>query len=122
MLKEDVKFEKIYCCLSHWDSDGIERVKCIEIYEDYCKVQSLTFGGSWNVRLSDIFETEQAAKNEIVRRAELKKIEIANGIHSVEDLLRMMFEAMSNAEEYTDYERLAVAKEKAKELLGIELE
>ena len=38
----------------------------------------------------------------------------------MQDLLNMMFESM-HCEEYTDWNKIEVAKRKSKELLGVEL-
>ena len=55
--------------------------------------------------------------------AEAKKARYRAEIHSIEDLVAFMYDHhVSCCEEYTDWEARTVARQKAKELLGIKLD
>lgn len=86
----------------------------------YYETRGITFPGSGAVIATDLFKSKEEAIKEIERRKNKKKEEISNQIHSVEDLLNIMFASMYCAE-YVDYEKIEVVKRKAKELLGMEL-
>lgn len=86
----------------------------------YYETRGITFPGSSAVIATDLFKSKEAAIKEIERRKNKRKEEISSQIHSVEDLLNVMFASMYCAE-YVDYEKIEVVKNKAKELLGVEL-
>lgn len=86
----------------------------------YYKTRGITFPGSSVAIATDLFKSKEEAIKEIERRKNKKKEEISNQIHSVEDLLNIMFASMYCAE-YVDYEKIEVVKRKAKEFLGVEL-
>ena len=86
----------------------------------YYKTRGITCPGSGAAIATDLFKSKEAAIKEIERRKNKRKDEISSQIHSVEDLLNVMFASMYCAE-YVDYEKMEVVKCKAKELLGVEL-
>ena len=72
--------------------------------------------------LSDAFVFEEDAREYKRKKEEKMKNDYRNQIHSIQDLVRFMFEhTVSSAEEYTDWTARAVAIEKAKEF-GITLD
>lgn len=86
----------------------------------YYEIKGIDFPGISAAKETDLFKTKEEAIKEIERRKNERVEKISNGIHTVEDLLRMMFECM-HCEEYTDWNKIEVAKRRAKDLLGIEL-
>ena len=86
----------------------------------YYETRGITFPGSSAVIATDLFKSKEETIKEIERRKNKKKEEISNQIHSLEDLLNVMFASMY-CTEYVDYEKIEVVKRKAKELLGVEL-
>jgi hypothetical protein len=116
MLIKDVKENMQYW---HVDRDAVVKsVIVLEKHETACKVKCHPF--TWMALYEDLFLTEEAAKVANVNRIESRRKKIASEINTTEDLLHMMLMAMY-AEEYTDYDKIYVAKQKAKELLGIDL-
>lgn len=86
----------------------------------YYETRGITFPGSSVSIATDLFKSKEEASKEIEKRKKKRVEEISNQIHSVEDLLNIMFASMYCAE-YVDYEKIEVVKRKAKELLGMEL-
>lgn len=116
MLNEKIKKSAKYWCINK--SDSVVEVVVVEKYETYCTVKAFPF--TWNALYKDLFPTEEIAKTELNHRILERRERIAKEISSVEDLLNMMLNAMY-AEEYTDYDKIHVARQKAKELLGLDL-
>ena len=82
----------------------------------------LTHGGTMNVRFADMFVN----KNELIQAMQDKSnrnvADIKASIRTVEDLVCYMYDhVVANAEEYTDYDARRAVRERAKELLNIDL-
>lgn len=86
----------------------------------YYKTKGITVLGSSGAKVEDLFRTKEEAMAELSRREKREIEKISSEVNSVEDLLNMMFNCM-HCEEYTDWNKIEVAKRKAKELLGVEL-
>lgn len=80
--------------------------------------------GKRDALAKNCYPTREAALKAQNAAIEATKAKYRAEIHSVEELVRFMYEntIASGACEYTDWEARTVAREKAKELLGIELE
>lgn len=83
----------------------------------------LTHGGTMNIRFADMFATKnelmQAMRDESNRNVAKAK----DSIQTVEDLVRYMYDhVVAHAEEYTDYDARRAVRERAKELLNIDLQ
>lgn len=87
----------------------------------YYETKGITVAGVSCAKEEDLFYTKEEALAELSRRKNQVINEISSEVNSVEDLLNMMLECMY-CEEYTDWNKIEVAKRKAKELLGVELE
>lgn len=89
--------------------------------KDVIKIQ-LDSCGTTHIQKSKIFYSYGACYAAYRKRREEIKKNYKQSIHTVEDLVKFMYENnVAYAEEYTDYEAREAAKEKAQELLGIEL-
>lgn len=86
----------------------------------YYKTKGITVLGSSGAKVEDLFRTKEEAMTELSRRKKREIEKNSSEINSVQDLLNMMFNCM-HCEEYTDWEKIEVAKRKSKELLGVEL-
>lgn len=86
----------------------------------YYETRGITFPGSSVAIATDLFKSKEEASKEIEKRKKKRVEEISNQIHTVEDLVNVMFASMYCAE-YIDYEKIESVKRKAKELLGVEL-
>lgn len=71
--------------------------------------------------LADCWPTKEECLDAANRRAELQKDEYRKEIKDVGGLVKFLF-GHDTTSEFRDYEAVAVAKEKAAELLGLELE
>lgn len=87
----------------------------------YYKIRSFDFGGTYGGLPDDLFYDRELAVKKLKERELSRQKDISKDIKSVGDLLQMMYECMF-CEEYTDYDKIAVAKQKAKDLCGVELE
>lgn len=86
----------------------------------YYETKGVTVPGISMARESDLFYTEEEALAEINIRIENEVEKISSEVNSVEDLLKMMIDCMY-CEEYTNWNKIEVARRKAKELLEVEL-
>ncbi len=80
----------------------------------YYKIRSLDFGGTYGGLPDDLFYDRELATSKLKERELHRQKEISKDIKSVGDLLQMMYECMF-CEEYTDYDKIMVARQKAKE-------
>ena len=71
--------------------------------------------------LEDCWPSEQACIEAEQMRAEAQKAEYKESIKDVNDLVKFMFEH-DVVSEYKDYDALAAAKERANELLGLDID
>lgn len=121
MVEKNLKPGTIVWCNTH---DIIEKCKIIEYCEkediSYYELQSLTLYGSFGSLLDHLFLSEEEAKKDRIQRSEKYKKELENKIKTPIDLFELMLQNM-HGEEYTDYEAIAVSKEKIKEFFNIEL-
>lgn len=97
-------------------------------YDEECflilDVRTMTgdFMGSRTVRVSELFDTydECVAKKNAYNQSIIENYK--NQINSIEDLVRFLYVHPCNgAEEYNDWHAVEAAKQKALELLNIEL-
>lgn len=95
-------------------------IECLNNNTFYYRIKEIGFPGIYAAKENDLFKTKEEAIKENERRNNKRTEKILNEIHSVPDLLNMMFQSMY-CDEYTNYEKIEVAKRKAKELLGVEL-
>lgn len=79
-------------------------------------------GGTFGVKLSDIFATEEELLTDSEKRFEESVSSMKASIRDVNDLVRFMYNhTIHGAEEYTEEDARQAVRERAKELLGIEL-
>lgn len=78
--------------------------------------------GSSGALLSDIYPSLKALQQGEKERMDKAVTEMKSKIHDVKDLVTFMYHATLNGEEYTNYDERRVARECAKELLGLDLE
>ena len=78
--------------------------------------------GSSGALLSDIYPSLEALQQGESERMDKTVAEMKSKIHDVKDLVIFMYHATLNGEEYTNYDERRVARECAKELLGLDLE
>ena len=117
--------ERVWNIGSNWiELEEVEIVSqpAMEVNKEfvYYKIKGIDFPGTSATKETDLFKRKEEAIKEIKRRKNERVEKISNEIYTVEDLLNMMFESM-HCEEYTDWEKIEVAKRKSKELLGVEL-
>ena len=98
----------------------IEPAMVTEKLDTHCRVKYLESPGSSCIMYDNIFVSKEAAIVEAQRRSKEREDNIAAGIQNPEDLFNMMIQSMY-AEEYTDWEKIAVAKKKIKEYFGIDI-
>ena len=89
---------------------------------DYAEIH-LDNGGTTGALLTNIYASREELL-EANRKASAKQIaEYKNQMQDIEGLVRFMFDnTVSLAEEYTDWDARDAVKERAKELLGIDLD
>lgn len=126
MKKEDIKIgqfvyviQKITGITFRWKVLGF--VKCG--YEDGVELEAADYSiyGATKEPLSRLYPTRDAAREAQDAERAVLKAKYREEIHSVEDLVRFMFDhTVSVCEEYTEYEAREVAIEKATEF-GINL-
>lgn len=110
---------------NHWiEIEEVEIASCPFVDNStgvvYYEIRGITVPGNSIALATDLFKSEEEALAELEKRKNKDIDKISKRINTVEDLLNMMFQSMY-CEEYTNYERIEVAKRKAKELLGVEL-
>ena len=118
--------QKIYY-IDHWtDMIGAAEIRKIEQMEDcgYVYHVKCVDGGLGGMMLPEdmCFATKDAAIQYQAAKTNMIENKYRSEIKSVKDLVRFMYDnVVSCAEEYTDWHARKVAAEKAKELLGIDL-
>ena len=117
MEKELIKLNNRYWYISTYN---IEEVEVLEKYDKSCKIHCITSYGTCHALYENIFRTKEEAIAEGQRRSKERENKISAEIKNPEDLFKMMLNAMY-AEEYTDWEKISVAKEKIKEYFGIDI-
>ena len=91
--------------------------------EAYADIKEISCPGRLNVKIDCIFKTEEEAINYKKEKDEKLKDKYRSQIQTIKDLaLFMYFHTVACCEEYTDWNAREVAKEKIKELLGVDLE
>ncbi len=78
--------------------------------------------GTSGALLSDSYPSLEALQRGEKKREDKAVAEMKSKIHDVKDLVTFMYHATLNGEEYTNYDERRVARECAKELLGLDLE
>lgn len=125
MKLEDVKIGMKIWTIGHWsnlpESGTVTGIEYTKDGEPYATIDWDNIGSSGalfsNIYLS--LETLQQGEKE---REDKAVAEMKAKIHDVKDLVVFMYHATLNGEEYTNYDEKRVARECAKELLGLDLE
>lgn len=99
--------------------DKIEFCTVTEIKNDIANVKYQI--GSSYIHITNLFETKEKAEEERQKRHREEEEKIAKTINTPEDLLKMMFHEMVFGAEFPNGRKIAVAKQKAKEIFGVEL-
>lgn len=132
MLKKHVFINDYYWYID--DTGNIRKVRIINKYDNYCLVvipvstDEIELKASHSVDFAaaeyeDLFETEAIAIAERENRIEERRRNLEPSINSAEDLFNVMLRTIIELDKYGFKElEVAVMREKAKELLGIELE
>ena len=116
----NAKIGQIIWFKERWSGMPTE-AKITAVYDTHAETH-LTHGGTMNVRFADMF----VSKNELMRTMQDESNRnvavIKASIQTVEDLVRYMYDhVVANAEEYTDYDARRAVRERARELLNIDL-
>lgn len=111
----------------HWS--GTVHTGVIEdiVYENnktIYKIHDLTCLGHTQRYEENVYPTEEACQQAIIDKDMAIQNKYAASINSVEDLIQFMYQhtISTGAEEYTDYNARTVARNKAKELLSLDLQ
>lgn len=103
-------------------SVGVDKCKTVELRTckndvesfNYYELNSLDHRWHYGAKLENIFLTEDEAKKELQKREQKDYQEKYDSIKSMEDLLNFMYVRMFS-EEYSDWEGIKAAEDKAKE-------
>lgn len=129
MKLEDIKIGMKIWTMGHWSNlpesgivTGIGYTGQSEKNgEPYAMIDWDSIGSS-GALLSNIYPSLEALKQGEKEREDKAVTEMKAKIHDVKDLVTFMYHATLNGEEYTNYDEKRVARECAKELLGLDLE
>lgn len=128
--REELKFwiGDIVYFIEHW-TDSCHKARVLNInktHEEgivYAELEDLTIPGETGCKIENVYLSEEECNNAIKAKEDAQKQEYLNSIKSVEDLVRFMYSHhVSTCGEYTDWCARSVVREKAKELLNIDLE
>lgn len=125
MKLEDLSVGQHVYVIQHW-TNFVEETEVQGFEQDrngetYAKLHCLETRGSIGRYPDDIYATEDIAMEARNKRENAIKDSYRITVHSPEDLANLCYnQAVCQSEEYTDWEAMAVAKEKAKEF-GIDL-
>lgn len=107
-------------------TDSCHKGVILKFVEDsagtYAVTRDLTAEGEICARLGDLYATPEECQKAIEKETRDIQEKYLSGLGSVEDLVRFMYtHTVCNAEEYTDWNARKVVRQKAKELLDIDL-
>lgn len=125
MKLDDISVGQHVWVIQSW-TNFVEETEVTDFVEDengemYAKLHSIDSYGTMGRYADDLFESEDAARDMVRMREEAAKDIYRGQIKTPEDLANFCYnETVCPSEEYTDWEAMAVAKEKAKEF-GIDL-
>lgn len=124
MVEKNLKLGTHVWRYAKWSGIVEEKIdsECLktEKGQEYYALEGITVLGNSGDLIENLFMTKAAAEENTKKKREERREKMASKINTPEDLFNMMLEHMY-CEEYTNYDAIDVAKQKAKELLNIDL-